>query len=468
MEKLLSDNKASRWAVLLIVSLTMLFGYFLNDAMAPLMTALQGQYGWTAGDYGFFNSSYSWLNVFCLMLIFGGIILDKMGPRFTGTIACALMVVGAFVKYIAVQYIPSPAADPGHIVFMGHHRQVIIACIGFAVFAMGYEMCGITVSKVIAKWFKGHEMALAMGTQVALCRVGSFAAMFFSPMIAKRWQMSSPLLLSCVLLCVALLAYLVFNVMDKKLDMQLKSQQVNKSTSQQVNKSTGQQDDDGFKLSDLKAILTSRSFWLIALFCLIFYSSVKPFNKFSTSLMLNKYGFTEDSAFVNFVPSLLHLCSLCLTPVFGWLYDKKGHGSRFLIVGCCVLVVSLLCFALPILPTQGFAIVLMVVLGIAYSMVPAVFWPIIPKVIPHRRLGTGYSVIFLIQNIGLSYVPLLIGVILDRWCITGTSASGAPTYNYTLPMCIFACLALVSVFIATLIRKDDKQNHYGIEEPNIK
>ena len=468
MEKLLSDNKASRWAVLLIVSLTMLFGYFLNDAMAPLMTALQGQYGWTAGDYGFFNSSYSWLNVFCLMLIFGGIILDKMGPRFTGTIACALMVVGAFVKYIAVQYVPSPAADPGHILFMGHHRQVIIACIGFAVFAMGYEMCGITVSKVIAKWFKGHEMALAMGTQVALCRVGSFAAMFFSPMIAKRWQMSSPLLLSCVLLCVALLAYLVFNVMDKKLDTQLKSQQVNKSTGQRVNRSTGQQDDDGFKLSDLKAILTSRSFWLIALFCLIFYSSVKPFNKFSTSLMLNKYGFTEDSAFVNFVPSLLHLCSLCLTPVFGWLYDKKGHGSRFLIVGCCVLVVSLLCFALPILPTQGFAIVLMVVLGIAYSMVPAVFWPIIPKVIPHRRLGTGYSVIFWIQNIGLSYVPLLIGVVLDRWCITGTSASGAPTYNYTLPMCIFACLALVSVFIATLIRKDDKQNHYGIEEPNIK
>ena len=459
MRKLLSDNKASRWAVLLIVSLTMLFGYFLNDAMAPLMTALQSQYGWTAGDYGFFNSSYSWLNVFCLMLIFGGIILDKKGPRFTGTVACALMVIGAFVKYIAVQYVPSPSADPGHIVFLGHHRQVIIACIGFAVFAMGYEMCGITVSKVIAKWFKGHEMALAMGTQVALCRVGSFAAMFFSPMIAKRWQMSSPLLLSCVLLCVALLAYLVFNVMDKKLDTQLAA-----SRSQIEN---SESDNDGFKLSDLKAILTSRSFWLIALFCLIFYSSVKPFNKFSTSLMLNKYGFTDDSAFVNFVPSLLHLCSLCLTPVFGWLYDKKGHGTRFLITGCCILVASLLCFALPVFETRSFAVVVMVVLGVAYSMVPAVFWPLIPKVIPHRRLGTGYSVIFWIQNIGLSYVPLLIGIVLDRWCVTGTTASGAPAYDYTLPMYIFACLALISVFIATLIRKDDKRNHYGIEEPNI-
>ncbi|MBR4337636.1 MAG: MFS transporter [Bacteroidaceae bacterium] len=458
-EKLISDNRGSRWAVLLIVSLTMLFGYFLNDAMAPLMTALQSQYGWTAGDYGFFNSSYSWLNVFCLMLIFGGIILDKMGPRFTGTIACALMVVGAFIKYIAVQYVPSPAADPGHLAFLGHHNQVVIACIGFAVFAMGYEMCGITVSKVIAKWFTGHEMALAMGVQVALCRVGSFAAMFFSPMLAKRWQMSSPLLLSCVLLCVALLAYLVFNVMDKKLDRQLQHQQFSNPI--------GQRADDGFKLSDLKAILTSRSFWLIALFCLIFYSSVKPFNKFSTSLMLNKYGFSDDSAFVNFVPSLLHLCSLCLTPLFGWLYDKKGHGTRFLIIGCSILIADMMLFALPILPTQGFAIVLMVVLGVAYSMVPAVFWPIIPKVIPHRRLGTGYSVIFWIQNIGLSFVPLLIGIVLDRWCIIGTSPSGAPTYNYTLPMCIFACLALASVFIASLIRKDDRKNHYGIEEPNI-
>ena len=458
-EKLISDNRGSRWAVLLIVSLTMLFGYFLNDAMAPLMTALQSQYGWTAGDYGFFNSSYSWLNVFCLMLIFGGIILDKMGPRFTGTIACALMVIGAFIKYIVVQYVPSPAADPDHLVFLGHHNQVVIACIGFAVFAMGYEMCGITVSKVIAKWFTGHEMALAMGVQVALCRVGSFAAMFFSPMLAKRWQMSSPLLLSCVLLCVALLAYLVFNVMDKKLDRQLQHQQFSNPI--------GQRADDGFKLSDLKAILTSRSFWLIALFCLIFYSSVKPFNKFSTSLMLNKYGFSDDSAFVNFVPSLLHLCSLCLTPLFGWLYDKKGHGTRFLIIGCSILIADMMLFALPILPTQGFAIVLMVVLGVAYSMVPAVFWPIIPKVIPHRRLGTGYSVIFWIQNIGLSYVPLLIGIVLDRWCIIGTSPSGAPTYNYTLPMCIFACLALASVFIASLIRKDDRKNHYGIEEPNI-
>ncbi|MBO4590788.1 MAG: MFS transporter [Bacteroidaceae bacterium] len=465
MSPLLSDKRSARWAVLLIVSLTMLFGYFLNDAMAPLMTVLQSDMGWTAGDYGFFNSSYSWLNVFCLMLIFGGIILDKMGARFTGTLACALMVIGAVVKYIAVQYVAPPSADPGNIVFLGHHRQVIIACIGFAVFAMGYEMCGITVSKVIAKWFKGHEMALAMGTQVALCRVGSFSAMFFSPMIARRWQMSSPLLLSCVLLMVALLAYLVFNVMDSRLDRQLQERrlQMADATPEEGKRA----DDDSFRLSDLKAIFTSRSFWLIALFCLIFYSSVKPFNKFSTSLMINKYGFAADSWFVNFVPSLLHLCSLCLTPAFGWLYDKKGKGSRFLIVGCCVLTLSLTLFALPILPHQWFAVVVMVLLGVAYSLVPAVFWPIIPKVIPHRRLGTGYSVIFWIQNIGLSYVPLLIGVVLDRWCVTGMK-DGAPSYDYTLPMCIFVVLALTSIFLATRIRRDDSKKHYGIEEPNIK
>lgn len=482
MEKtLLSDNRAIRWTVLLIVSLTMMFGYFLNDAMAPLMTALQSDMGWTASDYGFFNSSYSWLNVFCLMLIFGGIILDKMGARFTGTFSCALMVVGAAIKYIAVQYVPGPLADPGHIVLFGHHNQVIIACIGFAVFAMGYELCGITVSKVIAKWFTGHEMALAMGTQVAMARVGSFAAMFFSPMIAKRWQMSTPLLLAGVLLCVALLAYLVFNVMDSKLDRQVAAQRaarqraVSHPATQQPATVVGDSiadasttsDDDSFHLSDLKAIFTSRSFWLIAAFCLLFYSSVKPFNKFSTSLMSNKYGFTDDSWFINFVPSLLHLCSLCLTPVFGYLYDRRGKGTTFLISGCFILIIALLCFALPICPTQWFAIVVMTVLGIAYSMVPAVFWPIIPKVIPQRRLGSAYSLIFWLQNIGLSFVPLLIGKVLDRWCITGNDG-GVTTYDYTLPMFIFVFLALCSIFVAYLLRKENKRHNYGLEEPNIK
>ena len=466
--KLLSDNRGIRWGVLLIVSLTMMFGYFLNDAMAPLMTALQSDMGWTASDYGFFNSSYSWLNVFCLMLIFGGIILDKTGARFTGTFACALMVVGAAIKYIAVQYVPGPLADPGHMVLFGHHRQVFIACIGFAVFAMGYEMCGITVSKVIAKWFTGHEMALAMGTQVALARVGSFAAMFFSPMIARRWQMSTPLLLAGVLLCAALLAFLVFNIMDKKLDAQVAEAKTlaraNADDSPAASKANA--DDDSFHLSDLKAIFTSRSFWLIALFCLLFYSSVKPFNKFSTSLMSNKYGFTDDSWFINFVPSLLHLCSLCLTPVFGWLYDRRGKGTTFLITGSSILVFALLCFALPFCRQQWYAVAVMIVLGLSYSMVPAVFWPIIPKVIPHRRLGSAYSLIFFIQNIGLSFVPLLIGRVLDRWCITG-NAGGVTTYDYTLPMCIFMFLALGSILIAVLLRRENRRHDYGLEKPNI-
>lgn len=464
----LSDNKAIRWAVLLIVSLTMMFGYFLNDAMAPLMTALQSDMGWTASDYGFFNSSYSWLNVFCLMLIFGGIILDKTGARFTGTFSCALMVVGAAIKYIAVQYVPGPLADPNHMALFGHHQQVFIACIGFAVFAMGYEMCGITVSKVIAKWFTGHEMALAMGTQVALARVGSFAAMFFSPMIARRWQMSTPLLLAGVLLCAALLAYLVFNVMDKRLDEQVaEAKALAKAGVDGSSAEKSDSDDDSFHLSDLKAIFTSRSFWLIVFFCLLFYSSVKPFNKFSVSLMTNKYGFTEGAWFTGFVPSLLHLCSLCLTPVFGWLYDHRGHGTRFLIAGSGILVAVMLCFALPIFPHRWMAVLLMVTLGIAYSMVPAVFWPIIPKVIPQRRLGSAYSLIFYIQNIGLSFVPLLIGRVLDRWCITGNEG-GVTTYNYTLPMCIFMLLATGAILVAVLLRKENQRHDYGLEKPNIK
>lgn len=457
MTKLLSDNRSARWAVLLIVSLTMMVGYFLNDAMAPLMTVLQSDMGWTAGDFGFFNSSYSWLNVFCLMLIFGGIILDKMGARFTGTFACALMVIGAVVKYCAIEYLPGPAQNPDGFTFLGHGQQVMVACCGFAIFAMGYEMCGVTVSKVLARWFNGHEMALAMGTQVALCRVGSFAAMFLSPIIVRHWKMSTPLFLSCILLVIAFLAYLFFNVLDSKLDKQLSALNRTDATAA---------DDDSFHLSDLKAIVTSKSFWLIVLFCLLFYSSVKPFNKFSTSFIINKYGFSIDSWFVNFVPSLLHLCSLCLTPVFGWLYDKKGRGSRFLIAGSCILMVSLVLFALPVFQYKWFAVVVMMILGVAYSLVPAVYWPIIPKVIPQKRLGSAYSLIFWIQNIGLSYVPLIIGLVLDRWCITGTK-DGAPTYDYTLPMCIFVTLSLLAIYVAMLIRQDDKVHNYGIETANL-
>ncbi|MBQ1178267.1 MAG: MFS transporter, partial [Bacteroidaceae bacterium] len=196
LQQTLRDSNAARWAALVIVSFTMMWGYFLTDAMSPLMTMLEIEMDWSSSDFGIFNWAYCWFNVFLFMLIFGGMILDKLGVRITGIASCALMVVGAFIKYYAVEYI-SPTPEAGYI--FGIRTQVMIASLGYAIFAVGTENCGITVTKVIAKWFKGKEMALAMGVQVAVARLGTALAMIVSPLIVKRFTMSTPLLFALVL-----------------------------------------------------------------------------------------------------------------------------------------------------------------------------------------------------------------------------------------------------------------------------
>ena len=272
LQKKLNDSKAMRWTVLIIVSFTTMWGYFLADAMSPLMTMLEEQMGWSSSEFGTFNWAYCWLNVFLFMLIIGGIILDKKGTRFTGKLACLLMIIGAAIKYYAVEHI-SPGEEAGTI--LGFRTQVFVACVGYAIFAMGTEICGITVTKVIAKWFKGKEMALAMGVQVAVARLGTALAMIACPMIVAKWNMSAPLLAALLLLCIGFIAYLVYCVIDKKFDAQ-----------GAVEESS---DEDKFRISDIKYIITNKGFWLIALLCLMFYSAVFPFMKYATSLMEYKY-----------------------------------------------------------------------------------------------------------------------------------------------------------------------------------
>ncbi|MBO7270041.1 MAG: MFS transporter, partial [Bacteroidales bacterium] len=274
LKQKLNDSAVARWSVLAIVSLTMMCGYFLTDAMSPLMTMLEEEMAWTSKEFGIFNWAYCWFNVFLFMLIFGGLILDKMGVRFTGTMACILMVIGCGLKYYAVEFI-SPLPEAGTI--LGIRTQVMVACLGYAIFAVGTETCGITVTKVIAKWFAGKEMALAMGSQVAVARLGTALAMIVSPVLVKHFSMSTPMFVSLILLCIGLLFYLVVCVMDRKLDAQTQSEGI-------------PADEDSFRISDLKLILTNKGFWLLALLCLMFYSAVFPFLKYATSLMENKYG----------------------------------------------------------------------------------------------------------------------------------------------------------------------------------
>lgn len=450
IQKKLSDSPAARWTALAIVSFTMMCGYFITDVMSSLEVMLttpatQGGLGWSSSEYGFFSGSYGYINVFLLMLFFGGIILDKCGIRFTGIMSCALMLGGALIKWYAL------ASDFGTATFMGYHMQVIVASLGFAIFGMGAEITGITVSKVIIKWFTGHEVALAMGLQVAMARLGTAAALGCSlPMARAVGSVSFPVLFGAICLCVGLLAYLVYCVMDKKLDQSVEAVEENK--------------EEGFQLKDLKLIFTNRGFWLITLLCLMFYAGVFPFLKFATKLMIAKYH--VEPGLAGLIPAMLPFGTILLTPVFGSLYDRIGRGATLMLIGSIMLTIVHLLFAMPVLNVWWFAIIVMIVLGIAFSLVPSAMWPSVPKIIPMKQLGSAYAIIFYIQNIGLSMVPLLIGWVIETYS-TSTTPQGI-TYDYTVPMLIFAAFGAVAIGIAIMLKKEDAQKGYGLEESNIK
>lgn len=449
--KRLNDSPAARWTALLIVSFTMMCGYFITDVMAPLEDLLtkspaDGGLGWTSDEYGFFSGAYGYINVFLLMLFFGGIILDKCGVRFTGTMSSSLMFVGALLKWYALDN------TFGDAQIFGYPVQVALAALGFAIFGMGAEITGITVTKIIAKWFTGHELALAMGLQVAMARIGTAVALACSlPIANKMGAVSAPVLLGAALLCVGVVSFLVYCVMDKKLDASVAATEE-------------QEPEEGFHFSDLKVIFTNKGFWLIAILCVLFYSGVFPFLKFATKLMIYKYGVEPELA--GLIPAMLPFGTILLTPVFGSLYDRLGKGATLMIIGSLMLTLVHVLFALPILNEWWFAIAIMVILGIAFSLVPSAMWPAVPKIIPMKQLGSAYAIIFYIQNIGLSMVPVLIGSVIQNYATIET-AEGI-TYDYTIPMTIFAVFGIVAVGVALLLKHIDKKEGYGLEEPNIK
>ncbi|SBW01570.1 MFS transporter [uncultured Dysgonomonas sp.] len=447
----LSDSKAARFTVLGVVALTMFCGYFITDVMAPLKPLLESEFGWQSSDYGFFTSAYGWFNVFLLMLIFGGIILDKMGVRFTGLGACILMVAGCSLKYYSVAY-----GSTFEGTLLGVNSQVMLASIGFAIFGMGVEIAGITVTKVIVRWFKGHEMALAMGLQVSVARIGTTLALSAAFPMAKYFgNISAPILFGLVLLCVGLISYLVFCVMDKKLDKSLTE--------------TNEEPSEPFKVSDILFIVKNKGFWLIAFLCVLFYSAVFPFLKYAVDLMINKYNVEPE--FAGNIPAILPFGAILLTPLFGGIYDKKGKGATIMIIGALLLIVVHSLFAAPILNVWWFATALMVLLGIGFSLVPSAMWPSVPKIIPENKLGTAYALIFWVQNWGLMGVPYVIGIVLEKYCITGQRIVDGKTvnlYDYTLPMIIFTCFGILALIVAFLLKREDKKKGYGLELPNIK
>lgn len=463
LQKKISESATARWSVLALVAFTMLCGYFITDVMAPLKNMLETQMAWDSSDYGFFTSAYGWFNVFLLMLIFGGMILDKMGVRFTGLMSTIIMVVGVGIKYWAI------ASDFGgsmvHIFGVSISTQVLWASIGYAIFGVGIEIAGITVSKIIVKWFKGKELALAMGLEMACARIGTALALGVTPLLAEHFKsVSMPILLGLLLLCIGMISFVVFVVMDAKRDQELKETAA---------------PEEPFRFRDIFDIIKLKGFWYIAILCVLFYSAVFPFLKYAPDLMINKFGISSKLSGI--IPSLLPFGTILLTPFFGNLYDRKGKGATIMLIGSFMIVGIHLLFAIPAFTSWWLALALIIALGVAFSLVPSAMWPSVPKIIPENKLGTAYALIFWIQNWGLMGVPYLIGKVLNNYCvidnnetvaeeITGTVVPAVATevaYDYTIPMLIFTALGVLSILFAFLLKRENTIKGYGLELPNI-
>ena len=451
IQRKLNDSAAARWTALVLIALMMFFGYMFVDVMSPLKSLVESARGWDSSTFGTYASSEYFLNVFVFFLIFAGIILDKMGIRFSGLLSASLMVLGATIKLVGISDWFQTTEfcawlNSWWVAFPGSAKM---ASLGFMIFGCGCEMAGTTVSKSIAKWFEGKEMALAMGLEMAIARLGVFAVMWLAPMISKQFDQSivAPVAFCTVLLIIGLLCFTVFVFMDRKLDRQLIA-----AGELKEEKSS----DEEFHIRDLGAIFRSKMFWLVALLCVLYYSAIFPFQRYAPNFLEVTLGIDAESAARLF--SCFPILAMILTPFLGALLDFKGKGATMLMVGAVIMICCHLSFAflLPLFPSKWLALLLVVTLGVSFSLVPAALWPSVPKIIDSKILGSAYCLIFWIQNIGLFAVPLLIGVVLDA------------TGGYTVPMIIFSTFGVLAFIFSLYLKIEDRKKGYGLELPNVK
>lgn len=534
-QKTLRDSAAIRWMALLLLALAMFCAYIFMDILSPIKDLMQTQRGWDSDAFGTMQGSETFLNVFVFFLIFAGIILDKMGVRFTALLSGGVMLLGAIIKWYAISdsFIGSgletwftnnlnhiPVFEQLNVspFYEGMPASAKLAACGFMLFGCGAEMGGITVSRGIVKWFKGREMALAMGSEMALARLGVATCMIFSPFFAKLGgvvSVSRSVAFGVVLLCIAMIMLVVYFFMDKKLDAQT---------------GEAEEKDDPFKISDLGQILTSSGFWLVSLLCVLYYSAIFPFQKYAVNMLQCNLSFTEvpaDSfwasssvtiiqyviilvvavtAFMfNFLKnksfkygvlclSIVSLVTYCymgymrqsaesifavfpllavgITPILGNYVDHKGKAASMLVLGSLLLIACHLTFAFILPEFKGnqvggviVAYVTILVLGASFSLVPASLWPSVPKLVDAKIIGSAYALIFWIQNIGLWLFPLLIGKVLT---MTNKGVTNATELNYTAPLVMLAGLGVAALVIGLVLKVVDKKKGLHLEEPNIK
>lgn len=454
------ESATARWFALALISITMFFAYFFVDVAAPLQSLLERSHGWSPETFGMLGGSEFFLNVFAFFLIFSGIILDKMGIRFTILTAGISMVVGASIKYYALTegFATSGLAISLDSFWTAVPASAKLAFFGFAIFGIGVEMAGITVSKAIVKWFKGKELALAMGLEMATARLGVFAVFRLSPIFAESGGAPNAVLWGVGFLVIGLLTFLVYTFMDARLD-------------KEIGADASSEPEEAFRISDIWLILKNPGFLAIASLCVLFYSAIFPFQKFATDMLASKLDINVKDAAAMF--SYFPIGAMILTPFIGAFLDRKGLGASMMLYGAILLTVSHLIFAL--VPAEAFtsfiAYATIVILGLAFSLVPASMWPSVPKIVEDRFLGSAYGLIFWIQNIGLLAVPILIG-----WAISAANpgvadaiaAGESVKYDYTVPELIFAGFGVLAMIMSVVLKRVDKHKGFGLDLPNKK
>ncbi len=462
IDKLMTESVVTRWTALGLVSLTMLAAYYFVDMIAPLQSLIEKGYNWKPDVYGFFSGSEYMLNVFGFLLL-SGIILDKMGIRFTGIMSAGVMLLGGAIKLYGLSEYFNTGGFGYELMnsfWQSMPPSAKVASLGFAIFGIGVEMAGITTSKTVVKWFKGKELAFAMGMQMATARLGASVAFFFSAVFAGA-ESSNPNPLNSIyvglaLLSIGLLTYIIYSTMDRKLDKQRQTQDEHDPTEE-------------FHLKDLGKLIINPGVIIISLLCVLFYCGVFPFLKYAVNMMQNKLNI--DAGVGGMISGLLPFGTIFITPIIGNYLDKKGKGATMMIFGSALLTLAHLTFAIVPL-NMALAILAIVVLGIAFSLIPASMWPSVPKIVEEKYLGSAFALVFWIQNIGLMIIPWLIGVVLDAVNpgVAESIQAGDLTavYDYTYPMLIFASLGFAAVLLAFALKAVDAKKGYGLELPNKK
>ena len=466
IQQKMNDSAWMRWTVLVLIASTMFFGYMFVDVMSPIQALVESERGWTPDIFGTYAASEYILNVFGF-LILAGLILDKMGVRFTGVLSASMMFAGACIKYVGITdwFQTTEMAAWLNSWWTTLPASAKMASLGFMIFGCGCEMAGTTVSKAIAKWFKGKEMALAMGLEMAIARVGVFAIFSISPIIAsKMGTVVAPVGFCTVLLLIGLITFSVFTVFDRRFDRQLGAEAQEHDA------------EDEFKFSDIMQIFSSQVFWIVALLCVLYYSAIFPFQRYGANMLqCNLDGITPEAAANIF--RWFPIGAAAITPFLGNFLDRRGKGATMLIGGALLLICCHLIFAflLPQTKSPLLAYSTIVLLGISFALVPAALWPSVPKIIDEKVLGSAYCLIFWVQNIGLCFVPKLIGNLLastnaDNPAVIAAKEAGADfiPYDYTVPLVVFAGFGVLALFFALYLKALDRRKGFGLELPNIK